>query len=401
MPDLDADLAILVTDLRARAATAAWPEPPQIRGRGDKRTARRRLAVAAAALVAVAAIVAVTSLPVVRRAPAQPSPSTSAPRRIVPPASLLGVVTQFRVDTVSAVAVGGGNLWLAFRADPAASGGSQPGVLVRFDSVTLEALGSWSIAGSPSAIAVTGTSIWVAGDVADARPVALGANQVVQYDLDGHVQHTYPVISPLSLAADGEAVWVQHGAADDSLAHLTRLRDGVVDPDITLAASLPERGQPLLVCPSGVIVASQNYDIPTTYVQQVVDGRTAGLGVVRATGFATLGCYAEGAMLVLAPNPSAVYRIRLPGGSTTRVASLPAFTHGQAVTRSVMWLSTIDTTNHTTVIWPVDPDSWTSGSSIALAGDFSIAVAEGNRLWTVGADPNQPGQTTIAALASE
>src|SRR5262245_52198380 len=230
VPDLDADLTLLVSDLRARAAAAAWPEPPQIRDRGDRRTARRRIAVAAAALVAVAAVVALTSLPIARRAPAQPLPSTSAPSGPPGPVDVLGLGTVHHADDVSAVAVGAGSLWLAFGAGPELPGGPQPGELIRLDATTLKPLGSWSIAGSPSAIAVTSTSVWVAGDPADARPVALGANQVVQYDLDGRVQHTYPVTVPLSLAADGESVWVQHGAADN-LAYLTRLHDGVVDQD--------------------------------------------------------------------------------------------------------------------------------------------------------------------------
>jgi hypothetical protein len=400
VPDLDADLAVFVTDLRARAATAAWPEPPHIRGRGDKRTARRRLAVAAAALVGVAAIVAVTSLPLARRAPVQPSPSTSAPSGPPAPVSLRGVATVHHADDVSAVAVGAGSVWLAFGAGPALAG-PQPGELIRLDMVTLQPLGSWSIAGSPSAIAVTGTSVWVSGDVADARPPAVGANQVVQYDLDGHVRHTYAVQTPLSLAAAGEAVWVQHGAIGDNLAYLTRLHDGVADPAIALLASLPQRGQPLRVCPGGVIAASQNYDTQITWVQRVADGRTADLGSVLATGFATLGCDADGAVLVLTPNPAAAYRIRFAGGRAAPAVSLPAFTNGQGVAGSLMWLSTIDTTHRTTVIWPVDTHTWASGRSIALRGDFPAAVADGNRLWTVGADPNQPGQTTVALLASE
>ncbi|MGE5827103.1 MAG: hypothetical protein ACM30G_01905 [Micromonosporaceae bacterium] len=400
MPDLDADLAFLVTDLHARAAAAAWPEPPQIRHRGDRRTARRRLAVAAAALAAVAAIVAVSTSPIVRREPVQPTPSNTAPSGPPAPVSLLGLATVHHADDVSAVAAGAGSIWLAFGAGPLLPGGT-PGELVRLDSATLKPLGSWSIAGSPSAIAVTDTSVWVAGDVADARPVSVGADQVVEYDLDGHVRHTYPVVSPMSLAADGSAVWVQHGATGDDRAQLTRLHDGVADPAIALMASLPQRGQPLRVCPGGVVVASQNHTAPTTYVQRVADGRSVDIGWAPATGFVTLGCGAEGAVLVLTPDPCAAYRVRFPGGILTRALTLPPFTSGQAVAGSLAWLSTIDNANHTTVIWPIDTNTWISGTSIALPGDFSVAVADGNRVWTVGADPNQPGQTLVAALSSE
>lgn len=400
MPDLDADLALLLTDLRDRAATVAWPEPPQIRGQGDRRTARRRLTVAAVALVAVAAIVAVTSLPISRRAPVQPSPSVPAPSGPPGPINLLGLATVHHADDVSAVAVGAGSVWLAFGAGPLLPG-SQPGELIRLDQATLRPLGSWSIAGSPSAIAVTGTSVWVAGDVADARPAALGANQVVQYDLDGHVQHTYPVPTPLSLVVDGEAVWVQHSAAGDNLGHVTRLHDGIAEPTIALTAGLPQRGQPLRVCPGGLLVASQDYEAHVTYIERVADGRTHGPDALFAVGFVTVGCAPEGAAVVLTPNPSSAHHLWLDGRGNQQDLNLPPNTIALAAAGTLMWLSTIDNTNGTTVIWPMETAAWASGPSIALRGDFPVAFAEGNRVWTVGADPNQPGQTLVAALSSE
>jgi hypothetical protein len=104
---------------------------------------------------------------------------------------------------------------------------------------------------------------------------------------------------------------------------------------------------------------------------------------------------------VLTPNPSAAYQIRLPVGSATQALNLPVFSRSQGVGNSLIWLSTVDNANHSTVIWPVDTNLWASGRSISLPGDVSIAVAEGDRLWTVGVDPSQPNQTLVTALASE
>src|SRR5262245_19417403 len=264
------ELDELVTGVRGAVGDTDWPEPARIRARGDRRTARTRLAVAASvAVILIGVATAVTAAGDGRRPQPPigtpiPSPTATGPTGGPFHGSVPRVADRLTLVTANepaTMALGAGDLWLAGAATPIPAGG-QPGAgrLFRFDGRTAARKAEWPIAGSPIALVVTAQHVWVASSVGDGRPPARDANLVQQFTLDGTLLRSYPFVDPFGLVAVGDEVWVEYGSPGDK-ANLSRLHDGIADPPLTLTGANPGSpnaggGWPLIACPDGHLYAA-------------------------------------------------------------------------------------------------------------------------------------------------
>ena len=397
MPDLDSDLATAVAGLRADAARVDWPQAPEIRVRGDRRATRQRVAAVAVAVLACAALVAVmiVARPMLRAAPRPPA--ATSPTGLG--SAVLRSLTSYVHDTeATAIAVGEGSLWLAYRAD-FEKPGPLPGELVRLDLASLNVVSTWPIVGSPSSVVVTPAGVWVAGDIFDGKVDVLGSNTVQEFAFDGTLRHTYDILSPFELAADPAdgSVWVRHGRPTDSGTYVTNLNSGVAKPITPLPGRNPMGGPAIVACPDGIYAVSQNYEADLAHVQRFGGNRVASGTMVDGIGFVSLACAENGVSLAVTSQFAAVYRLDFGGGSPTKVLDRLPASRVLAVTSSLMWLDTVQPTGQSRV-WALHPGRALTGVGVDVPASLTAAVAEGGTTWAIGFDVRRPGETIIAVI---
>jgi len=396
MPDLDSDLAIAVAVLRADTARVDWPQAPEIRVRGDRRTTRRRVAGVAVAVLACAALVAVMTVarPTLRTAPRPPA--ATSPTGLG--SAVLRSLTAFVHGTeATAIAVGEGSLWLAYRAD-FEKPGPLPGELVRLDLASLNVVSTWPIVGSPSSVVVTPAGVWVAGDIFDGKVDVLGSNTVQEFAFDGTLRHTYNISNPFELAADpvDRSVWVRHGRADAGVT-VTNLNDGVAKPATPLVGSNPMGGPAIVACPDGIYAASQDHEAQLTRVQRFGGNRVSSEAIVDGTGFVSLACAENGVSLAVTSQSAAVYQLDIGGRGSTKVLDRLPASQVLAASPSLMWLHTVQSSGESR-FWALDPGRALTGVGVDVPAELTAAVAEGGTAWAIGFDVRRPGETIIAVI---
>ena len=397
MPDLDSDLAIAVAGLRADSARVDWPQAPEIRVRGDRRATRHRVAGAAVAVLACAALVAVmiVARPALRAAPRPPA--ATSPTGLG--SAVLRSLTSYVHDTeATAIAVGEGSLWLAYRAN-FEKPGPVPGELVRLDLASLNVVSRWPIVSSPSSVVVTSAGVWVAGDIFDGKVDVLGPDTVQEFTLDGTLRRTYDIVSPFELAADPTdgSVWVRHGRPTDEGTYVSNLNEGVAKPITPLSGANPLGGPAIVACPDGIYAASQNFEASSTRVQRFGGNRVASEAIVDGTGFVSLACAETGVNLAVTSQSAAVYRLDFGGGSPTKLLDRLPTSQVLAVSSGLMWLDTVQPTGDSRV-WALDPRQVLIGVGVDVPAGLTSAAAEGGTVWAIGFDTRRPGETIIAVI---
>jgi hypothetical protein len=400
------DLDEMAAEIRTRTNRADWPEPAEIRRRGDQRTLRQR-AVTIVAAVVVLAIAVPTALVLRTRPPAGPPPigTSTTPSPTTQPLALPHVVAHGSLRSArepESVAVGANSVWIALRANPIAHTGDQPGPgeLVRLDARTLARQASWPVVGSPIAIAVSQHYVWVAGDIFDGRPPAQGANHVQQFDLAGHLMHTYDITNPSALAVQGDAAWVEYQYPGNAVASVARLHDGVTDPPVRLGGANVLSRQILVACGEWLYAVSQSDT--ATFIDRISADQSGGRVELPDGGSTQLGC--DGGSDVLAVTTvvdqgSGGPSIQWPGfgtGPRRPAVALPNFTLFFGSTGPMLWLA--HQQSDTSFL-----GSATDLSTLATSGgirvpDQGVSVVIGQTLWTVAPDTTQSGTWIVTAV---
>jgi hypothetical protein len=405
----------MVAGVRGAVSGAKWPEPGEVRSRGDQRGARRRVAVVTAlvggvlVLAAAAALGPATHRPQPPAGTFTPAPTSSASADTAPstgPVMLRQGSITHAVEPLSMTS-GHGSLWLAFRAAPVASGAAPgPGELVRVDTQTFKVTARWPIVGSPEAVVVTDHYVWVAGDIFDGRPPAQNANHVQQFDLAGKLLHTYAIDSPTGMAGQGDSVWIEYGKPSQ-LGYLAHLHDGLIDPPVRLGGTNTIDtlyGRSLIACPDGVYAASADAQGQGTYVDRVGTGGPTAPVKLPASGLTVLGCGPNGGALAVTPDPdgTTVQQVFVDGPGPT--VTLPGFSRALGFDAGV-WIGLRVGDGSTTRVWRVDQSLLGRGGTLTIATDGLTvpidvihAVMDGHTLWVLGSDPQQQNTWTMIAV---
>jgi RNA polymerase sigma-70 factor (ECF subfamily) len=405
---------------RSRAAAARRHGPPgtlpdatSVRAHGDKRRTRRRATVATltalfvvlgAATAAIAAPTAGGPSPTANSAPVVPPTTASAEPTVTSTrAPALPAPRNLRQGTFShdaapgVMAVGDGSVFAAFAPSP--NPNEFPGEMVRIDSQTLEVMALWPITAHAVAVVVTSSYVWVASG--NAGPSSgelspLAPNEVQQFDLNGTPLHTYPMNSPVGLAADGDTVWVLYGPRFglDAHAFLGHLHDGVADPPTTLSGGTDPTGmrRPLVVCSDGVYAGtygSASTALVVDHIQKgrIVDHVSPPPGTVNTVSVLTCG-RSRGVLLVASGGMPATTGWQLFDGTT---AVDPAMTLANSslpisASSSIVWLrgddgySAIDKSLDL-IDTPISPGA--VGVSPPYSGYLTSVAAGGDDLWVL------------------
>jgi hypothetical protein len=406
----------MVAGTRVAVSGARWPEPGQVRARGDQRGERRRLAAVTAAVAGVLVLAAAVVLGPATHRPQPPAgtvtpapTSTASPATSTRPAVLRQGSITHAVDPLSMTS-GHGSLWLAFRAAPIASPGATPGPgeLVRVDTQTLKVTAQWPIVGSPEALVVTDHYVWVAGDIFDGRPPAQNANHVQQFDLAGKLLHTYAIDSPTGMAGQGDSVWIEYGPPSHS-GYLAHLHDGVIDPPVLLSGTNTidsRNGRSLTVCPDGIYAATADDQGQATYVDRVVTAGPAAPVKLPVQGLTVLGCGAGGGALAVTPDPNGTTVQQVSVDGPRPAVTLPGFSRALGFDAGELWIGLQGSEASTTRVWRADQSLLGRGGTLTIPGDSLTipidvvhAVMDEHTLWALGADPHQPNTWTMIAIA--
>jgi hypothetical protein len=355
--------------LRTDTDLVVWSTPADIRARGEQRGRRQRWVVTTVMVVLLLAVGAVlTDLPLHRGTPQPAHPSDPPAPRVV----RTGTIAH--TGGLVSIAYGNGSVWLAFGAP---TGNASPGELVRLDD-RLKVTARWAVPGSPDALAVTESAVWVGGGHGNSATPAVGADQVQQFDLDGHLRHTYPVEHPVAMVAQDDSVWVASGAKQADLVHL---HDGVADPPIMLHDVVPSRARSMVACADGLYMVI-GY---TGSVLQVENGRPVSEWGISTDQDAEIGCGAHGGVLVVYTLPrrqlTGILASLWYGPPDMELASLPIGARSLGFSGTTVWLYRDGD------LWTIDADSLRVSTAIRPGSvEVAVSVTHGRSLWVVSPD---------------
>ncbi|TAN31942.1 hypothetical protein EPN29_12125 [bacterium] len=246
-----------------------------------------------------------------------PTATTSSPSP-----GLNGVVHVVRMLPIAAstqvtgLAVGAGEVWVASPAAAPYLGGTPAvGSILRFDVTNGTHRSSFSTAGDPVGLAVSGSFLWVAGGSGDHTVSLADADTVVQSDAaTGQVLFTYVVGQPQALAADKDTAWVVAGGIGAVPTTLLRLQGGrvtrITDLPGQTASNPGFTGNVLAVCTNGIYVATIE-DSSRTVVSRVSieTGATTQVSSVLSAGGTSIACDERGVFFMINdPGRGGVYR---------------------------------------------------------------------------------------------
>lgn len=231
-----------------------------------------------------------------------PSPSTVTPHLPAPHI----VATYALPDTrgSAAMAAGEGSLWVASQGGP--TPGPTNGELFQINPTTGQAVRSWPVGNDPVALAVMGSSVWVANSTGGESAPDPDANSILQFAVDGAglINH-YSVPGLQGIVAAVTNPWVVAQPPGQDSTDVIRLTSTALTHLATLPG-IPSAGitwEGAAACGGSVYVASvldtQGSDV---HIARLLTGGTAAATWTFGPGTAALTCAGTEAVAAVA-NP--------------------------------------------------------------------------------------------------
>ncbi len=285
---------------------------------------------------------------------------------------------------VTAVAIGGGRLWMALDAYQT---GAHTGTLVEVDPTTHARVGTWPIGGAPAALAATNDRVWVADAPSGVTRDVAEPDTVIEFDVTGRRQNVYHIPDPVALAADHDSVWVISAA--NGRAALLRLDAGHRTPGGALPGSVLGGGA-LVACPDGVYAATANEPAPgaaqAMSITRVVPTASTVVAHLPGRSPVSLACQSPGVLAAQGGDAAILYRIR-DAGAVSPHTPLPAGEVRLVSLGGTPFALTSD--GQHAALMQIDPAGPRLGSALRLSitNGSPLAAAEGHEAAVVTGGP--------------